>query len=212
MHPDCTLSRADKAILNMTPRDIERFWRHVNKAPGQGPSGKCWEWTGGKCRGYGRIHLAGMKVLSHRVAWFLAYGELPPPETPLVLHSCDNPPCVFLGCLRAGTVGDNNADRDSKGRGSAGRGDRHGSKTYPERWLRGDRHWSRLHPDRVLRGSKAPGAKTTESKVLEIRQMHAAGEQTKIIAQRFEISPAAVYFIVTRKTWAHVHPLTEAEL
>jgi hypothetical protein len=82
----------------------------------------CWEWTGAADKhGYGRINIDGHTTLTHRLAWVLHHGE-PPPETPHVLHHCDNPACcnpfgddhLFLG-----TQADNNADRDAKGRGPA---------------------------------------------------------------------------------------------
>lgn len=52
--------------------------------------------------------------LVHRVAWTVAYGSIP--DGLCVLHHCDNPPCVRPDHLFLGTVIDNNADRDAKGR------------------------------------------------------------------------------------------------
>lgn len=61
----------------------------------------CVEWTG--CRdkdGYGVGRLDGRKQPAHRVAWQQAHGPIP--VGLLVLHRCDNPPCInvehlFLG-------------------------------------------------------------------------------------------------------------------
>jgi hypothetical protein len=58
--------------------------------------GPCWLWTGGTDgRGYGQIRESGKKgklLKAHRVAWALEYGPLP--AELLVMHRCDNPPCV----------------------------------------------------------------------------------------------------------------------
>src|SRR3984893_17287546 len=54
-------------------------------------------------RGYGRLKVAGKKVLAHRLAWELAGREVPPGLR--LLHKCDTPCCVnvdhlFLGSQR----------------------------------------------------------------------------------------------------------------
>ena len=72
----------------------------------------CWEWTGARNRGgYG---IKGRR-LAHRLAWSEANGR-PVPDGMLVLHSCDNPPCVNPAHLRIGTVADNAADRVARNR------------------------------------------------------------------------------------------------
>ena len=75
-----------------------RFWSKVDKSPGQGPKGDCWEWQGAKTdRGYGRIKDGKRMTLAHRLSFVMAYGALP--HVPghhgaCVLHRCDNPACV----------------------------------------------------------------------------------------------------------------------
>jgi hypothetical protein len=76
----------------------------------------CIEWTGTRMRqGYGKIGIGTKVFLTHRIAWELANGPIP--DGLLVCHACDNPPCCNVDHLFLGTVADNNADRDQKGRG-----------------------------------------------------------------------------------------------
>lgn len=53
-------------------------------------------------------------MLSHRVAWTLANGNIP--DGLDVLHKCDNPPCCNPSHLFIGTARDNARDAISKGR------------------------------------------------------------------------------------------------
>lgn len=53
---------------------------------------------------------------AHRAAWLLAGREIPP-ETPQVLHRCDNPSCCNLDHLFLGTNADNQLDKARKQRG-----------------------------------------------------------------------------------------------
>lgn len=78
---------------------------------------KCWVWTGCLCRGYGRVQeTRGSKklILAHRLSWQMSRGPIP--KGLLVLHKCDNPPCVNPKHLFVGTAGDNMLDCWSKGR------------------------------------------------------------------------------------------------
>lgn len=83
------------------------FEKHVDKA------GECWIWTGKRDDwGYGVSGTKSQKA--HRVAWELANGPIP--EGLLVLHRCDNPPCVRIDHLFIGSNADNTADMIAKGR------------------------------------------------------------------------------------------------
>lgn len=94
-----------------------RLWRRVNKAGQIVPhiGSQCWEWVGNTIKdGYGLIRDRKKMVLTHRLSWTMAYGAIP--DGMLVLHHCDNPPCVNPSHLFIGTDADNASDRDSKGR------------------------------------------------------------------------------------------------
>lgn len=86
------------------PGEWPPFWANVEKVP----SG-CWEWRGKTLRkGYGQLRVDGVHQLAHRYSFVLAYGPIPPRA--MVLHRCDNPPCVNPKHLRLGTASDNALD------------------------------------------------------------------------------------------------------
>jgi len=65
-------------------------------------------------KGYGKCNVLrfGKKITrAHILAWVDANGQLPPVDKPLILHSCDNPPCCNPEHLRAGTNAENMLDR-----------------------------------------------------------------------------------------------------
>lgn len=88
--------------------------------------GECWVWTGARQRrhprfaigGYGVLRRAGRYLYAHRVAFECAYGPIP--SGLIVMHVCDNPPCVRPEHLRLGTKAENTADMVAKDR--VGRG------------------------------------------------------------------------------------------
>lgn len=96
----------------------KRFWSFVDK---NGPTvrddlGPCWIWTGSRApNGYPKFCFMGSSRYAHRVAWFLAHGEMPI----CACHACDGGP---IGCVRpdhifSGTKKDNSVDMSKKRRG-----------------------------------------------------------------------------------------------
>jgi hypothetical protein len=83
--------------------------------------GECWEWKGKRQRpsrvspgGYGIVRRFGRALFAHRYAYELRVGPIP--SGTLILHSCDNPPCVNPDHLSVGTQSKNIADMWARGR------------------------------------------------------------------------------------------------
>src|ERR1044071_576298 len=128
----------------LSEKDIERFWKYVDIRPIG-----CWEWRGARIgTGYGSFAVKRESRLAHRLAYLLSRGYWP--QT-LVMHSCDNPPCVNPAHLSEGTNADNLADMRHKGRSA--KGQRNGMHTHPEGRHYGDKNGVRTHPERAIRGA-----------------------------------------------------------
>jgi len=125
---------------------------------------------------YAQKHFNGQPWLHHRLVYALAHGlSRADIEGLVVMHICDNPPCVNVEHLALGTHADNVADREAKGRGRRPRGVDHGH------------------------------AKLTESQVAEIRTRYTAGGVLqRVLAVEFGVKIVAVSNIVRRKTWTHL--------
>ena len=91
---------------------VERFWKYVEKTD------TCWLWTGAKDGGgYGVIGMGGVggkDEKAHRLSYMIHKGPIP--DGKLILHSCDNPPCVNPAHLDPGTLQKNAEDRAIRGR------------------------------------------------------------------------------------------------
>jgi DNA-binding NarL/FixJ family response regulator len=85
---------------------MENFWRNVDIKS----KDECWPWMKGKTRmGYGTFWHEGKSMRANRLALIFS-GDLPPYESALSLHSCDNPSCCNPNHLRWGTQAENMSD------------------------------------------------------------------------------------------------------
>ena len=144
------------------------FWQKVDRSGGDDA---CWEWLAGTRGGYGLMRWRGKTTSAHRVSWELAHGSIP--DGLDVLHSCDNPRCVYPAHLFLGTHQDNMVDMLRKGRGNKPSGEKNGN------------------------------SKLTDAQVAEIRRRYAAGgiTQTQLGAE-FDVAHTNIGYIVrgvTRK-------------
>jgi hypothetical protein len=148
---------------------LERFWSKVDRQA----ESDCWEWQADRqTTGYGRFTFDGKVRKAHRMAYALAVGPIP--EGMQVLHRCDNPPCCNPAHLWLGTMKDNMADREAKGR------------TVPPPHRTGEAH---------------PTSWLTWNTVNAIRSMAADGIRQKTIAQIFGLDFRHVNQIVLQKIW-----------
>jgi hypothetical protein len=153
--------------------DAPAFWSRVEPA-----RGGCWEWQGARNEhGYGLHDGHGR---AHRFAFDLVFGSIPPGL--VVMHTCDNPPCVNPDHLVLGTKADNTRDMRRKGRARGG----------------------------ASPGETNPSAKLTAEQVAEIRRRWAAGARPgkkgapgtkKLLADEFGVSTTLIGFIVRGEKW-----------
>jgi hypothetical protein len=149
-----------------------RFWRKVDRTTT--PDG-CWTWTGclfntKKVNRYGEFWFEGRPWLAHRVSWIISFGRIA--DDILVLHSCDNPPCVRPDHLFLGNNTDNAQDALLKGR----------------LWI----------PKGIAHGC----AKLTEDQVWEIRRLIQEGNLSlKTIGAMFGVTRSNVGYIKSGKLW-----------
>lgn len=156
------------------PGLVERFWSYVDRAPGQGPEGRCWLWQAGLFEnGYGQFRFGRRKLRAHRLSFALVKGD---PGELRVCHVCDTPRCVYPSHLFLGTDADNVADRDAKGRHRVGR-------------------------KVSLPGEANPHARLTRSQVERIREMRRSGALLREIKAEVGVSLSQASAIASGKSW-----------
>lgn len=164
-----------------TPKQIERFWSHVDT------SGDCWVWRGGYFPfGYGCFKINGRRTVAHRAAWEVTNGSIPAGK--LICHRCDNPPCVRPDHLFLGTYGDNVADCVAKDRRSK---------------IVGDEHWSHINAHRIARGQAHGLARLTDDAVRYIRSQGRT-MTLKALAAKFSVAEVTIHRVKLGETWRHV--------
>lgn len=185
----------------------DRFWPKVNEdGPILRPElGQCWIWTGSRgSNGYGRFRLENEQVGAHVAAYIILTGHKPPPEAPHVTHLCDG---GALGCVRpshlmADTNAGNAAQAVERGRVFRGEAKR---ALMLKVVARGERHGSRTKPERIARGERSGSARLTDVSVREIRAEYAAGGVSQeSLARRYHVSRRAISLLLSGQTWAHV--------
>lgn len=122
--------------------------------------------------GYGRINRDGKLVRLHRAVWERDHGPIHAGK--VIMHTCDNPPCINPAHLAIGTQPQNIADMDRKGR--------------------------RVN----LYGSQQSQAKLTETDIPDIRLMLGYGLSCEKIGAEYQVSSEAIRHIKKLRKWSHV--------
>jgi len=139
----------------------------------------CIVWSGAKDRdGYGVTSRNGKWTRAHRAAWSDVHGPIP--EGLLVMHECDNPPCINVEHLKLGTILDNNRDAITKGRRA-----RFSGRRLDCTGVRGEQH---------------PVSKVTDKQREEIFALyHGERLSQAAIAKRYNIGQTGISKIL--RTW-----------
>lgn len=125
--------------------------------------------------GYGVFRINGRVERAHRHAYAHANGlQISEINGKVIMHTCDNPPCINPRHLIEGTHLDNMQDMFAKGRRQAAVGER-ASKT-----------------------------KLTVEQVLVIRRRSSLGESDRKIAVDYPVGYTAIRAIRVRQTWRHI--------
>jgi hypothetical protein len=151
----------------------------------------CLVWTGTKNQGgYGVFKFRGKREIATHVAFYLKTGKTVP-EGKIIMHQCDNPPCVEFSHLKVGTTRQNINDRVDKGRTASG--DKHGTKTKPESVPCGEKHGMHVF---------------TEHDVVLIRRTYDVHANVRGVIAALTMylgkKPYAVWCIAKRTTWKSV--------
>jgi hypothetical protein len=76
---------------------------------------------------------------------------------------------------------------------------------------RADNARDKMLRSRQARGSQHGWSKLNDEQVAEVRQLYQSGESCNGIAQRFDMSPEAIYNVVIGKSYAHLPVLPQVE-
>lgn len=154
---------------------------------------ECWVWRN-RCapNGYGRIAYRGHDRGAHIVSLMLHGIDVP--SGCVVMHICDNPPCVNPMHLKVATQAENRRDCAKKGR--AATGDANGMRKYPER-----SHFNTAQSWRHAKGEDHGMAKLTDKQCDEIRNAYTGkhGDCTRL-AKAYGISRVHISRIVQNKS------------
>lgn len=124
--------------------------------------------------GYGRIAKNGKLVFLHRQLWSEQNGPIPAGH--VVMHTCDNPPCIEMSHLKLGTQQENIRDMDRKGR--------------------------RVN----VCGESSNRAELCRHDIPIIRHWLSEGYSMTLIAKRFGVTDGAISAIKHHRSWKHILP------
>jgi len=157
--------------MKLTQRDITRFTAGVTQTEG------CWLWNRSlDGKGYGQLMIDGKIRRAHRVAYYLAHGDIP--EGMVILHTCDTPRCCNPAHLKLGTQIENLVDMRQKGRHA--HGETNGSAILTAALVA------------QIRSEYVPGSRWHP------------GASHEYLAGKYGVDRKTISDLLARKTWAHI--------
>lgn len=165
------------------------FWHNVDK------SGQCWPWQGSTTGGYGVFRHNNKNIRSHRVAYEIVNGRIPPGM--FVRHYCDNHLCCNPEHLYCGYTSENRDGKTYKLPGESLESSdlkshlRRGRTKTSDQTLESSDRKSRRRRHRKL----------VPSEVTDIRERFARGELQASIARVYGVTPACIANILKGRSW-----------
>ena len=145
----------------------DRYWSKVDEPNENG----CWEWNASTTSGYGQFRINR----TTRVATHLSFADAGGVKGDLLmLHHCDNPPCVNPAHLYPGNRFDNARDRMER------------------------------NPDSFLKGEAVKHSNLTAEKVKSLRSDYETGDYSicsPVLAKKYGVSTSAVWKVLTGRSW-----------
>ena len=139
----------------------------------------CWLWgTSTQPGGYSTMSIENINLRTNRLS-YCVFSDLPL-QNELVCHKCNVPLCIKPKHLYAGTHSDNMKDA-----------------------VRAGAHYFSRFRNRRL-GEQNPAAKLTPKKVRAIRKEYRQGLSGNVLAKKYDVNRATIYFILNGVTWRHV--------
>ncbi len=151
-------------------KQLNNFWSKVDKTE------HCWNWTGYKAYGYGKVCISANVYFAHRVSAVIA-GKLEVPRKKelgstgkIIMHTCDNRKCVNPEHLVVATNAENMHDAWVKKRKWHGR----------------------------LAGENNPKSKLSNDIVNQIRSLDF---KASYWAELLKVSKSTIHCVMSGKTW-----------
>lgn len=168
--------RRTGSLADPVPMTAEQRFAHY--LPADRDPTECWEWTGPRTTaGYGTLRSDKRFYYAHRYARERIDGPIP--DGAVVMHSCDNPPCVNPAHLSVGSTWSNALDKVIKGR---------------------------QHRGTAVTGAKLneDAVRYIRAHFIQFKKGRASRSNAKDLAAMFDVTPDTIRGVARGSAWAWV--------